>query len=303
MRYYYLLLLSALLSTTSTGQNWFGPGATWHYEYTNLAVSGYTRLQYTGEANQGGQDCIELSALQDVWRYITNQQSQYELPSLFVQEENNVVLLYKSEQWDTIFNFNAEIGEGWTIKDEEISTPAAVLQVTVEDKNVVTLDGQELASMALLYQFTAGSFGNDVFEVRDTVVERIGTFRFYLDPFDYLRNMLDFHEAGHLRCFEDEEVMFNDFLDMACDALPVNVREAWAAGIRLYPNPTLDVLYVDNQSTEHITSACLYSPAGQLVRELDVQQTAFSLRDLTAGLYYLELQTEVGYLVDRVVLH
>lgn len=75
--------------------------------------------------------------------------------------------------------------------------------------------------------------------------------------------------------------------------------------IKTFPNPVSDVLsiHMEQASATHIQ---LYNPKGQLVKQHTIETHAsiyhLSVKDLNAGIYYLEIQTETGVVTQKVVI-
>ncbi|UKN00971.1 T9SS type A sorting domain-containing protein [Paracrocinitomix mangrovi] len=57
--------------------------------------------------------------------------------------------------------------------------------------------------------------------------------------------------------------------------------------LKLYPNPTKDVLNI--QAANKFTNARIYNTSGQLVKNMTLQGTAIDVQDLKSGIYIIEL--------------
>ena len=62
--------------------------------------------------------------------------------------------------------------------------------------------------------------------------------------------------------------------------------------IKLYPNPTSDVLQIANTSSEIISNVSIYSISGALIKEIKSADTieSISVSDLQSGLYFVKIQ-------------
>lgn len=72
-------------------------------------------------------------------------------------------------------------------------------------------------------------------------------------------------------------------------ALGVNQNTAQAKTISIYPNPTSDVLNIDNKTGQDISGISIYSINGVLVRQTQNAQT-IPVGDLQSGLYFIKIQ-------------
>jgi hypothetical protein len=62
--------------------------------------------------------------------------------------------------------------------------------------------------------------------------------------------------------------------------------------INLFPNPTSDVLNIENNSSEVISNVSVYSVSGALIKEVKSIDTikSISVSDLQTGIYFVKLQ-------------
>ncbi|MCC7244055.1 MAG: VCBS repeat-containing protein [Saprospiraceae bacterium] len=90
------------------------------------------------------------------------------------------------------------------------------------------------------------------------------------------------------------------------DSSLVSANEpAWASGLQIFPNPTIDVFSVKMPDNGTTTQAVLRNALGQAVAEQTLapaQPTEFSTRHLAAGVYWLEMTTKEGAKWQRKVV-
>ena len=68
----------------------------------------------------------------------------------------------------------------------------------------------------------------------------------------------------------------------------------------MYPNPATNVFYLNtNESTE----VKVYDTAGRVVKETTYSNTGVSVADLTAGIYIVEMTTNKGRSVQRLIVN
>jgi len=82
-------------------------------------------------------------------------------------------------------------------------------------------------------------------------------------------------------------------------------RSAYENNFTLAPNPTTDVLNVFSDSPVEVSRVEIYSGAGIMHRSFDVNKKVthhgLSLEQLTPGLYYVLIHTELGVDTHKVV--
>jgi hypothetical protein len=80
-----------------------------------------------------------------------------------------------------------------------------------------------------------------------------------------------------------------------------SVREVYGADITVYPNPTADILTVKYPEMDRIT---ISNTVGQTIRSLELQRVDFTrldVADLTAGVYFLTLESTAGKVSSKFV--
>lgn len=74
--------------------------------------------------------------------------------------------------------------------------------------------------------------------------------------------------------------------------------------IRIYPNPARDILYLDFSEIEaSVNSISVVNAQGQLVSQMNANRRSIEELDVhgfTAGIYFISIQTDQGYFVERV---
>jgi len=104
-----LFILFLLFSVSFHAQNWSPSGANWKYSYEGF-FPGYVDILYSGDTLIDGQSAKILSkifagmdwSMTVVTNFIGNE---------YTYENNGVILLRYQNQWDTLYNFNAQVGE------------------------------------------------------------------------------------------------------------------------------------------------------------------------------------------------
>ena len=108
---------------------------------------------------------------------------------------------------------------------------------------------------------------------------------------------------GTTRCYKDNTFSFaNPFSNNSeCTISPIN-QISDLDGIKVYPNPTNEILHIDLANSNN-QSATLYNAAGiaTIRYVLNEKTNIISLAKLPSGLYWLHLQTEKGYAVEKIV--
>ena len=71
--------------------------------------------------------------------------------------------------------------------------------------------------------------------------------------------------------------------------------------INLYPNPTKEILVIDNKNQFKIQSMSFYNEIGQTVLKVSNPSSRISLSELNPGIYHVKLITEKGVLIKKII--
>lgn len=86
-----------------------------------------------------------------------------------------------------------------------------------------------------------------------------------------------------------------------------SVGELNFPGLKLYPNPAVDKLYIENQGVQGLYDLSLFNSTGALVRQKtsNLEQTdreELNVENLTPGLYFLKIQSNNKQRVFKIIL-
>lgn len=76
------------------------------------------------------------------------------------------------------------------------------------------------------------------------------------------------------------------------------VNEKWA--VKMYPNPATNVFYLN---TNEFTEVKLYDTSGRVVKQATYTNSGVSVADLTTGIYIVEMTTNTGRSVQRLIVN
>jgi len=118
-----LFVLLMLTTLANKAQVWAPSGATWHYDWIEMAVDGYAAIQYINDSTVGGKVCKVLRIERHTYNWITHTYSNSVLGYEYTYLENNIVYYYRYGQFFKLYDFSANAGNSWEVAGWEQGSP------------------------------------------------------------------------------------------------------------------------------------------------------------------------------------
>ena len=285
------LILALFFSSLSFAQNWAPAGAKWHYTYIGFSI-GYVEIANVGDTVMAGQTCQKLQKTFNGLQFGVTP-TNFIFDTTYTYESNGVVYVLEQNQWKTLYNFNAVVGEHWPMAPmPEFGGCTENSQLKVLATGTKVINAQTLKY--LVVDFCNPDLTSQGFQ--DTIIEKIGFTGSYMLPFDMCTMAFDGNEGGPFRCYSDNNfATYKPFYDNECDYL-VGVEENQIIELAIFPNPssgnfTIEAPLQAGQSIE------LYNLNGQQVFKQVILNSGVNQTleiNLTPGMYLLKLMSQEG---------
>jgi len=294
-----LLLLFLLCSGLSFAQNWAPNGAQWHYSYYGF-FPGYVDITYTADTIIDGQASKELTKTYHGlgWdQSITSVTFGYE----YTYEANGVVYLRYQNQWDTLYNFNAQVGQSWRMAKQpftNVATHNSRIKILATGNLIINNETRKylVAEKCDSNNISMGWFN-------DTLIENIGFLHDYLLPYDQFDGAVDGNEGGPFRCYSDNNfaIYKPNYLEV-CDYIMGTTELEGSASFQVYPNPVSDQINIPETLIQEYNHYRILSSEGKLIQKGQTTEQ-IDVANLPAGNYTLliESQTQKRYAKMLVV--
>ncbi|HQW04712.1 MAG: hypothetical protein IPH05_01305 [Flavobacteriales bacterium] len=205
-------LLLALASAFSVSAQPWCPniGAQWWHTYAQVGGSyGHVSTTYASDTLIDGVSWQKLRSVATYQDLSSSGTPTYvEAWSLFTGQVDNTVFLrdrFTPDVVDTLYRFDAEIGDRWSVPFME----SPELTYVVTDVGVRNVDGVDLSWWAVDVVLQ----GEESIYYLDTLVERFG----FLEQYIYPQNSLAIEpNIVNLRCYSDAEIDQHVVLDSDC---------------------------------------------------------------------------------------
>ncbi len=288
-----LLIQFVSMAAMMTAQHWCPPGAEWRYPYISQLhpEQGTLRYTYMGDSLYQGELCQHF-----VSRAYFPDQTQWGPWHSFTTTAPGVIRFWNTlvSQFDTLVNFDAVPGTGWSF----IGFQSQEYFITVQDTGISMIDGIPLRYLVITSD--TPWFGLPP----DTIYERIGALG--LHNFDPLANwFMESPTLNGIGCYRDEVMEYlrpfpSSWLETPCDIAlsEVESQHELATKLQVHPNPGSDRVYFtvpsDQPSAQWWVSVLDARGALVLDERLVDPRAGMDVGNIPPGLYTIALRDRHG---------
>jgi beta-glucanase (GH16 family) len=124
---------------------------------------------------------------------------------------------------------------------------------------------------------------------------------FYEDQF-ILLNLAMGGIAGNIPSGFDQATMLIDYVKVYQEGeLSIEENTNSQQSVRVYPNPSSDVIYVQTKTTPD--SLQLFDLSGKKVRTQQINSTSVNVSDVTPGIYFLVITSNNQEILEKVIIN
>jgi hypothetical protein len=283
------LLLFLLFTVSFHAQTWSPTGANWKYSYYGF-FPGYVEVLYSGDTIIEGQSAKILSktfmGMDWSMTLVTNF-----IGTEYTYEDNGVIFLRYQNHWDTLYHFNAQVGDHWRMAKQPFAN------VCPENSRLKVMSTGNKIINNETRTFLVVDFCNpDLSSLgwgQDTIVENIGFIGTYFLPYDQFDGALDGNEGGPFRCYShDNFATYAPHFSGACDYI-VGLEEVNSAQttFSIYPNPVGNEIHLSKETASMFSTFTIYSLDGKIQQEGFLSEV-IQVDYLRNGNFILEIANE-----------
>ncbi|MEO7080835.1 MAG: T9SS type A sorting domain-containing protein [Flavobacteriales bacterium] len=289
MKHYLLCFFSfpLLFAQSANAQVWCPPGAEWWYEHWATMGSrvGFAHVQYASDTVIDGATGQKLEVFVSGYDFIAQAAYYQSLQPIITRSDDQAVSYWDGGQWVLFFDLAISPGGQWALP-----TNSGSVLVEVQDTGRVEVSGEWLRYSVVDF---APSFGFST----DTIIERIGYKKVFLDP--SWTFMLDNDILG-LRCYTDGVISYTTDMAPECDFISGVDEAKKQQAIEVYPNPGIDHFTVKWSIPSYRGRMLLYDAMGHSMLDafLDNERTRVNASMLASGIYAYRIVDGAGRTVS-----
>ena len=298
-----------ILGTQLKSQIWCAPGATWHYRnnfpYTPY-FDGYVKLVVTNTVTINSIVCQNMVGT--FYGQTISSSSPTTTINNFVNintyENNKIVYMYNpfSLLFDTIANFNANIGDKWLSilypnNPSNCQSNYHRPTITVIDTGHVIINSLNLRKIQVSVQI------NSAFSHSLNMIEKIGGVTKFL--FDYDQCIVDGPVYGNFVCYSDNNFPLYDPSSSICNYVPtsIGIQESNIAknALTFYPNPNNGNFNLTLKQASHLK---IYNALGSLVYEKEFKDAGnfqINISHFAPGIYQVQAENLSGISYSKLI--
>lgn len=305
-----LLILIFILPLIAVGQNWSPTGATWYYGFSAIwTTEGYYKIEYVGDTTINSIQCKKLLKTFYSHDLAFQTMDTIAIGTEYTYADNDKVYIYKHNQFYTLYNFSAQVGDTWTVPEiKHYSGCDTIGVVRVDSIGTMTINSQTLRYICVSITDTAQKWGYD-----SKIVEIVGPIKSFhpYNTYDYLfpvkfdfcgMNVDELIEGGNFRCYSDNSFNYSSNITPTCDYLTsVNSLNKNLSSVNIFPNPSNGSFTVGfDQSIKKIQLTDLL---GNIIFYKQTNnQIKFNIDNLQGGTYILTLIDKDNRTTSRKII-
>lgn len=204
--------------------------------------------------------------------------------------QKKLLIWSPSAQHDLVFlDYNLKMGD--TIMNVEFSKPyGATLKLPITNIDSVLVNGSYLKRF-----YYAGAMSTKY------IIEKIGSIQGFVLPYSY-----DFESGSSLNCYsENSSVLYNEpSSSVSCDiTLGLKEIQLNSESVFVFPNPTANEFNVSFNYDVELIKLSVKNYIGQCVLKIDQPKNNlnYDISSLKCGIYFLEIETDKGTVVKKIV--
>lgn len=267
--------------------------ASWVYNYNNgWSLNGFHKLEYGTDTIIGNKICKQLTRVQvhQDFARASKPVSKVNREPIIIFASEDLIEILNGETFDTLFYFNGNIGDSWTIEIEDDFTEKFSMKTTIDETGSIDIEGIDFDYYAVHYEFSGEAIETTPGWYRDTIVHDIGNISGYILPWHAPAFTVDTGDGGSFRCYHsDGFINYRKNPNEECELISSNYETEKIQSMSIYPNPATEKIHIEmNNKQINDYWFGIYTSDGALVKSISKLETQdIDVQDLADGIYVL----------------
>jgi len=302
-----ITILFLFFTLSSSAQVWIDQNANWHYDYWVIGSSGFYEMKYVQDTVVGGKLCQQIEKNQYIFDFLGSQIVDTVFDATqYTYVSSDTVFYWNDNQFFTLFNFGATIGDQWLIG---ISDPNSGIFSCHDSSYVEVTDTGSIAINSVNYRtITLTTTDSSSLGLEGTFVERFG----FIDsnvPFQPFPRYMNCDSGiifewvyATFKCFEDDSFPLYNPSGEDCEPFTTGFddQNPPLTQFQFFPNPTTNLINVISDAPGNLK---IIDCTGKLIRSYTISHSELiDLSYLANGLYIISFQSTSGSLTKERLL-
>lgn len=87
-----------------------------------------------------------------------------------------------------------------------------------------------------------------------------------------------------------------------CYLISTTIKESDQLLFKVYPNPTKDILIIENLENVNIESITILNLSGQIIKYFDHRESRLDISNISAGVILLKISSENGEIIKKIII-
>lgn len=280
-----------------TAQEFAPIGATWYFAetYYGSLDTGLVTFSSIGDTIINNKSC---QVVKKDKRSCYSFEGEY-----FFHQEGDSVFYFNqtSENFDLLFDFNANIGDHWNIVwgDNDFMDTMIVTVDSISWFKLNSTDSLRIQNVSI----TSSIFPEPSYR---KIIHNIG-FEISMLPFLYSSAVCDINYEMGINCYQDSNIGLFNFSGTECNYTPVHNIDK-PNTFEVSPNPTSRSFFIKNRISETSKNQIqLFDFKGEMILEQSInfsknQSVEIKTNHLSSGIYFLKISNDKYSNIQKIIV-
>ena len=295
-----ILLLTFLSIITNVKAQTFAPnGATWHYSIKHDMQDSlrWVRVEAIADTFFAGKNAKIFSYTYESPNALPCPNS---VDTALLAQKADSLFFYENGTWQLLVDFNASIADTFSYNIAVSNGNQTIVRTIIARVDSVRIDSYNANNLRSLYLRQTNTAGG--YNFHDGWITEVVGHEYALLPWVNSSCAFASNYIYGIRCYSDSIIGNIQFTPFSCQAVTTSLKKLQNRkhGLFLYPNPTTETLFISD--AKKVTQIRILDQSGRQVKQWDNPRNKLNIGELPNGLYFINLQTQTGELINQKIV-